>query len=321
VKPSRFEYVRASAVEEAVAVLAEHGDDAKVLAGGQSLVPLLNMRLAAPAVLVDVNPVAGLDEIRPDNGSVHVGSLVRQAACERSPVVRARLPLVAECLPSVGHFVTRNRGTVGGSLAHADAKAELPLALLCLGGAAVARSLRGERTVPAEELSVTHFTTSLAPDELLVDTIWPAAGDREAFAFEEFALRAGDYAIAMAGCAIRGASARVAVAGPFEAPYVFDAGDPAEAAETARAAAEPRDSLHASAAYQRHLVGLLAARVVQTAMARGQTPSRGRTGPVPGAGPRLDTDAGSSPPRGYPQGHDSTDHVPGTDPRTWPEGA
>jgi carbon-monoxide dehydrogenase medium subunit len=319
VKPSRFDYVRPSGVEEAIAVLAEHGDDAKVLAGGQSLVPLLNMRLAAPAVLVDVNRVPGLDGIAQDNGSVRVGALVRQAACERSHVVRAMLPLVAECLPSVGHVVTRNRGTVGGSIAHGDSKAELPLALLCLRGSVVAQSVRGARTIPAEELFVTHFTTSLAADELLVDTIWPAADPGASFAFEEFALRAGDYAIAMAGCALRGGTARVAVAGPFEAPHAFEAAAPAEAAETARAAAEARDTLHASAAYQRHLVGLLAARVVERAMSRGQAPGRAPTGHVPSQDPPSDGDPADASTAAQSPGHDPKGHVQGTDPGTWPE--
>jgi CO/xanthine dehydrogenase FAD-binding subunit len=319
VKPSRFEYVRPSAVEEAGAALAEHGDDAKVLAGGQSLVPLLNMRLAAPAVLVDVNRLPGLDGIAEDNGSVRIGALVRQAACERSPVVRAALPLVAQCLPSVGHVVTRNRGTIGGSIAHGDSKAELPLALLCLGGSVVARSVRGERTIPAEKLFVTHFTTSLAADELLVETVWPAAAPGESFAFEEFALRAGDYAVAMAGCALRGGTARVAVAGPFEAPYAFEAAAPAEAAETARAAAEARDTLHASAVYQRHLVGLLAARVVERAMSRGQTPGRGSTGHVTGRDRPSDGDPADASTAGHRTGHDPEGPVQGTDPRTWPE--
>ena len=275
-KPPRFEYIRPESVEEALAVLAEHGDAAKVLAGGQSLVPMLNMRLASPAVVVDVNRIPGLDGIAEVDGSVRAGTLVRQAAFEHSPVVRRRVPLVAECLPHVGHFVTRNRGTVGGSIAHADAKAELPLALLALGGAAVVRSHRGERTIPAGELFVTHYTTSLEPDELLVETLWPDRGP--GVAFEEFALRAGDYALAMAACALhveqrRVTHAVVTVGGPRDRPSVMKAGEllvgqeisPALARETgqaARAEVEPADSLHASAAYQRQLVGLLVERAV-----------------------------------------------------------
>ena len=283
-KPPRFEYVRPDSEEEALAVLAEHGDDAKVLAGGQSLVPMLNMRLASPGVVVDVNRIPGLDAIAVDNGLVRVGALVRQAAFERSPVVLRRLPLAAECVPYIGHFVTRNRGTVGGSIAHADAKAELPLALLALGGAAVVRSARAERAIPAEELFVTHYTTSLEPDELLVETVWPDRGS--GVAFEELALRAGDYALAMAACVLRAesgrvaearvAEARVAVAGPSDRPSVTAVGallaghEPTPelaraAGEAARSEVEPADTIHASAAYQRHLVGLLVERAVSRA--------------------------------------------------------
>lgn len=275
-KPPRFEYARPESLEDALAILAEHGDEAKPLAGGQSLVPMLNMRLANPGVLVDLNRIAGLDGIVEANGSVRAGALVRQSAFERSEVVRRRLPLAAQCLPCVGHFVTRNRGTVGGSIAHADAKAELPLVLLALGGSAVVRSVRGERTIPAEELFLTHYTTSLEPEELLVETIWPDLGPGAAF--EEFALRAGDYALAMAACVLRldgnrVAEARLAVAGPLERAAIVEtagllAGNELtaelarEVAEQARAQVEPIDSLHASAAYQRHLVGLLAERVL-----------------------------------------------------------
>jgi len=275
-KPPRFEYVRPESVEEALAVLAEHGDDAKVLAGGQSLVPMLNMRLASPGVVVDVNRIPDLDGIAEVDGAVRAGALVRQAAFERSDVVRRRLPLVAECLPHVGHFVTRNRGTVGGSIAHGDAKAELPLTFLAHGGTAVVRSARGERTIPAEELFVTHYTTSLEPDELLVATLWPDRG--AAVAFEEFALRAGDYALAMAACVLgaqdrRVTHAIVTVGGPHDRPSVMKAGDhligqevspslAREIGQAARAEVDPADSLHASAAYQRHLVGLLVERAV-----------------------------------------------------------
>jgi CO/xanthine dehydrogenase FAD-binding subunit len=231
-----------------------------------------------------VNRIPGLDGIAAEDGRVRIGALARQASCERSRLVRERLPLVADCLPSVGHFVTRNRGTIGGSIAHADAKAELPLALACLGGSAVVRSVRGERSLAAEELFVTHYTTSLEPDELLVETVWPAATPTDAFGFEEFALRAGDYALAMAGCALRDGRTRVAVGGPFESPLVLDlaGADPREAAARAVEEADPHDSLHASAAYQRHLVGLVVERAVERAVdrARGLTPGSG-----PGAWP------------------------------------
>jgi len=203
VKPVPLEYRRVESVEEAVSALAEGGPEAKVLAGGQSFVPMLNMRIARPTLLVDVNRVPGLDGIATENGHLRVGAMCRQRALERSALARERCPLLASCLPFVGHVATRNRGTVGGSIAHADAAAELPLALVALGGSAVAESPGGRRTIPADDLFVSYFTTALEPDELLVETVWPAARPGEGFAFEELALRHGDYALSMAACVLR----------------------------------------------------------------------------------------------------------------------
>jgi len=270
VKPAPFLYLRPESLDEALALLHEHGDEAKVLAGGQSLVPLLNMRLARPSVLVDLNRVLGLDRIEV-NGSVRVGALVRQRELEAVP-----LPLVAEAVPYVGHFVTRNRGTVGGSIAHADAAAELPLCLTVLGGSVVARSTAGEREVAAGEFFVTHFTTALRPDELVVETIWPSYGDGWGFAFEELAHRHGDFALSMAACALRVeagrvADARVGVGSVVERPTLLDIELSGEAvtADLAREVAqrvagtlEPFDTVHASAAYQRHLTGVLVERAL-----------------------------------------------------------
>ncbi len=275
-KPAPFEYLRPESVDEALAVLAEHGLDAKVIAGGQSLVPLLNMRFARPEVLVDVNRLPALDGIDEEQGSIRVGALVRQAAFEASPIVRARAPLAALCVPFVGHFVTRNRGTVGGSIAHADARAELPLVLTALGGAATVASTRGRRVIRAEELFVTHFTSALEPDELLLETVWPCGGPDWGFAFEEFALRRGDYALGMAACALcvrdgRVTEARLAIGATVDRPRLLDSTlegavvtQELARAVGARAAAsvDPVDSLHASAAYQRHLTGLVVERSV-----------------------------------------------------------
>ena len=274
-KPPPFRYVRPGSLDEALDVLSEHGEDAKVLAGGQSLVPLLNMRLARPGILVDVNRLEELDPVSEENGSLRVGATVRQNALELQ-----RVPLLTECLPHVGHFVTRNRGTVGGSVAHADASAELPLALATLRGSVVLASRRGRRTVAAEDFFVTHFTTALEPDELLVETIWPTDG--RATGFDEFALRHGDYALAMAGCALalaggRVTEARIVVGSVVDRPTPIDeagallAGtavddDAARAAGDAAArAVEPAESLHASTAYQRHLTRVVVERAVARA--------------------------------------------------------
>ncbi len=280
-KPPRFEYQRPETVDETLALLSEHGDDAKVLAGGQSFVPMLNMRLASPEVVVDVNRVPGLDLINAENGSIRAGALVRQRRFETADAVATTLPLVAEALPYVGHYVTRNRGTVGGSVAHADAKGELPLVLLTLGGAAVVAGKSGRRTIEANDLFVSHYTTTLEPDELLVETVWPTARPSAGSAFEEFALRRGDYAVAMAACALRiengrAAEVRVGIAGPTDRPLLSQAGSLVvgqvvdqellhSAAETARGEIEPIDTLHASAAYQRHLIGVLVERAVSRA--------------------------------------------------------
>lgn len=250
-KPAPFEYRRARSVEEAVALL---GDDAKVLAGGQSLVPLLNMRVVRPSLLVDVNRVPELQAVHA-NGSLRVGSAVRQA----DPRL-AEHPLLAECLPHVGHTATRNRGTVCGSIAHADAAAELPLALTVLGGSVVAASPRGRREIPAEDFFVTHFTTVLAPDELVVETVWPhEAGWR--YAFEELAQRHGDFALCSAAALARGDELRVALGAVVDRPTLLDV-DPDHPGESAAAQVEPWGNMHAPPEYQRHLVRVLVDRAV-----------------------------------------------------------
>src|SRR5581483_909855 len=170
-------------VEETLALLAEHGDEAKILAGGQSLVPLLNFRLARPERLVDVNGVGELDYLSSENGLVRIGALMRHAALERSAEVARRVPLLAQAVRLVGHVQIRNRGTVGGSVAHADPAAELPAAFAALGARFHARSQAGERSFDAAELFRTHLTTALRADELLteIEVPVPAAGTGYAF--------------------------------------------------------------------------------------------------------------------------------------------
>ena len=261
-KPAPFDYVRAEAVEEAVAALADHGGEAKVLAGGQSLVPALNMRLVRPAVLVDVNRIPGLDEVAPENGVIRVGALVRQA----DPRLRSH-PLLAEAIPHIGHVVTRNRGTVAGSLAHADSAAELPLCLTLLGGVVVARSARGIREIVADELFVSPYTTTLEPGELVVETRWPAPQEGWGYAFAEFAQRHGDYALCMAAAAARAGELRVAVGSVTARPTVLEV-DPDTPGQSAAAQVEPWGSVHASPAYLKHLVHVLVDRAVERARER-----------------------------------------------------
>jgi carbon-monoxide dehydrogenase medium subunit len=276
VKPPPLEYRRPESLEEALSLLAEGGWDAKALAGGQSLVPLLNLRLARPALLVDLNGLPGLDRIEEANGSLRVGALARQSDLERSPAAQLRCPLLAECLPLVGHFATRNRGTVGGSIAHADAAAELPVALVALGGSVVAESAAGRREIRAEDFFVTHFTTALEEGELVVETLWPKSGEGSGHAFEELAQRHGDYGLAMAACALRAESGavselRLALGAVAERPTLVETdlvgraidGEAAgEAGAAARAAVDPVPTVHASAEYLRHLAGVLAERAV-----------------------------------------------------------
>lgn len=258
-KPAPFRYVRAETIDEAVDALAAEGDDAKVLAGGQSLVPALNMRLVRPSVLVDVNHVGDLSGVVRENGSLAVGATARQAD--------ARLlahPLLAEVLPSVGHVVTRNRGTVCGSVAHADPAAELPLCLVLLGGAVRARSATGAREIPASEFFVSHFTTALEPGELVVETTWPLPEAGAGIGFCEVAQRRGDYALCMAGALVRGDELRVVVGSVVDRPTLLDV-DPERPGESAAAQVEPWGTVHASAAYLGHLVRVVIDRAVAQA--------------------------------------------------------
>jgi CO/xanthine dehydrogenase FAD-binding subunit len=275
-KPAPFEYVRAGSVDEALVALADGGEDAKPIAGGQSLVPALTMRLVRPSVLVDVNH-AGLDGITA-NGGVRIGATVRQAALAGDE--RAH-PLVRQALPFVGHFVTRNRGTIGGSIAHADGAAELPLCLAVLDGTVVAESGRGRREIAAADFFVTHFSTTLEPGELVVETVWPHARGGEESAFEELALRTGDFAQSMAAVVLGRADgivveARVGVGAVSDRPtrlaevealLVGSSGTEAAADAGALAArlVDPPSTTHASSGYLRSLTGTLVRRAIERA--------------------------------------------------------
>jgi carbon-monoxide dehydrogenase medium subunit len=270
VKPPAFDYVAARSLDEALAALADGGEDAKPIAGGQSLVPALNMRLVRPSRLVDLNR-AGLDHVDRADGAVRIGATVRQSALERDPHALDRLPLVRQALPHVGHVATRNRGTVGGSIAHADGGAELPLCLVALGGSVVADGPGGRREIPAAEFFVTHYQTTLQPGELLVETVWPEREERCAFA--ELSLRTGDYALAMV--AVCGST--VAVGAVSDRPTILDevgallgGGEPGEelareAGAVAAALVDPAGTIHASAAYLKELTGVLVERALRDA--------------------------------------------------------
>jgi CO/xanthine dehydrogenase FAD-binding subunit len=282
VKPAPFEYVRARTLDEALAALDV---DSKILAGGQSLVPMLNMRLARPARLVDINAIPGLDGVRarPDGG-LDVGALTRHTELLTTPLVRERAPLLAAAAAHIGHRAIRNRGTVGGSLAHADPAAELPAVLLALDAAVVIAGRGGRRHVPLAEFFVGLLTTALAPDEILVEIEIPgpaAAG----WGFAELARRAGDFAIAGVAGVVRMehgrcAGARLVAFGADDRPVRLRAaeaaaiGSPLGSDIAARVAAmsagdcHPPDDVHASADYRRHLVGVLTEQVLRDALAR-----------------------------------------------------
>jgi carbon-monoxide dehydrogenase medium subunit len=281
-KPSPLVYERPETVAEAVALLAAHGGEAKALAGGQSLMPLVNLRLAAPAVVVDLNGLPGLDGVVATEGELRVGALVRQRALERHDGAMAGCRLLAAALPHVGHVATRNRGTVGGSLAHADAAAELPVCLVALGGTVVVEGPAGRRRIPAATLFVTHLTSSLQPDEVLVEARFPLDAPGTGVGFEEVTMRHGDYGLAIVACVLRVRhgdvrTARIVAGAVADRPLSLDAaaaalvGGPLDdarldaAAEAARAAVDPLDGLHAPAAYRRHLVGVLVRRAARRA--------------------------------------------------------
>jgi carbon-monoxide dehydrogenase medium subunit len=254
VKPAPFAYVRPASLEEALAALDEGGDDAKPLAGGQSLVAALNMRLVRPSVLVDLAHT-GLDGVAREDGVLRVGATVTQRRLERHPDCP---PLVRAALRHVGHVATRNRGTVGGSIAHADGAAELCLCLAALDGVVVT----SRREVPAREFFVTHYTTVLEPGEVVTATRWPLR--EEPWAFEELALRAGDYALAMVAVA----GDAVAVGAVTDRPTILDGLDgaaPEEAGALAAGLVDPPGHLHAPPAYLRHVTGVLVERALRSA--------------------------------------------------------
>ena len=265
-KPRPFEYVRPDTADETLALLAEYGDDARILAGGQSLLPMLNLRLADPKVLIDIARIGELGAIADRGDFVEVGAAVTQSALMAWPQLAQKLPLLAKALPFVGHFQTRNRGTVCGSIAHADPSSELPLVLALLGGAVVLRSRRGERVLAADAFQKDMLTTARAPDELLAAVRFPViAGKGTAFA--EVARRHGDFAIiAVAAIADTRGAAQLGVGGLGGRPLVraID-GEAGQAVAAWAGQLEGYDDLHASAAMRRDIFRKLAPKVIEEA--------------------------------------------------------
>ncbi len=285
-KPASFRYVAASDVHEAVTLLSAHGDAAKLLAGGQSLVPMMNLRLSRPEILIDLNRISGADGITVEDGALRVGMLARQRAAERADVVRTRLPLLGEAISRIGHTQIRSRGTLVGSCCHADPSAEIPCVLLALDGFVRAQGPDGMRDIPAADFFLGYFQTALSPKEVATDLFFPLPAAGTGWAFLEFARRHGDFAIVAVSALLRlsasGEIERAALSlsgvGPAplrarraEALLLEKRPDGALFAQAAREASqeiEPADDVQASAGYRRQLAQTLVGRALQEALAR-----------------------------------------------------
>jgi CO/xanthine dehydrogenase FAD-binding subunit len=283
-KAAPFEYARAGSLAEACALLSEHGPDAKLIAGGQSLVPMMAMRLARPAYLVDVNDAADLQEIRADDQHVSIGAVVRQAKLEREAVIHAKLPLLQQALRWVGHVQTRNRGTAGGSMVHADPSAEIPLVAVTLGARLKLVSDSEETWMDAGEFFLAPLVTAIAPDQCLAELRFPVWREaRVGCSFQEISIRHGDFALASACAQVAldeaGRCTRAAIGIGGAGPVPISVADVAAelhgealdevyviaAANAAAAAVEPESDLHASAEYRRHLAEVLVAAALRAA--------------------------------------------------------
>jgi carbon-monoxide dehydrogenase medium subunit len=285
-KPAPFALFQPKTIDEALALLHSHGDEAKILAGGQSLVPLMNFRLAQPRNLIDLNRVEGLDQINFHDHTLSVGAMVRQRDIERSASIAERLPILREAIEQVGHPAIRNRGTVGGSLVHADPSAELPLLAVALDATFHLRSVRASRSVAAKDFYQGYLLTEIAPDELLVSIDFHLPPANCGWCCTEMARRHGDFAIVavavLFGCGRdrRIDFARIAVGGVGPAPLRITAAEDAllgelleielfrRAADIGAQSVEPPADIHASSSYRRHLTGVLVRRALATAVNR-----------------------------------------------------
>ena len=286
-KPPRFQYCAPRMLDEALTLLDQHGEDIKVLAGGQSFVPLLNMRLAGPAYIVDINHLSELHYIEPEDGYLAIGATVRQRQVERSALVQENHPLLVEVVKHIGHMQIRNRGTIVGSIAHADPAAELPALLICLNGEVVAQSSHGERIIKAEEFFTGYLSTALEPGEMLTEVRFPWIASQAGWAFMEFARRSGDYALVGAAAVVTPtaddhcSSAHIAYLGIAGSPVRGHAVENAlvgtalddAALDTAAGAArtlvsDDMSDVHATVEYRRVLTAELTRRVLQAAWQR-----------------------------------------------------
>jgi 2-furoyl-CoA dehydrogenase FAD binding subunit len=266
-KPRPFDYARPDTVDEALAILAEHGDDARILAGGQTLLAMLNLRVVEPAVLVDITRIPEFDVIQEVDGKIEVGAAVTQNRLLAWPALAQKLPLLAAALPFVGHFQTRNKGTVCGSVAHADPTSEIPLSLAVLEGEVVLRSRKGTRVLAASEFQQGMLATARAADELIAAVRFPVV--RGGVAFREVARRHGDFAIVgVAALAVGANDIRIGVAGMADRPAVrrIDASGIKDAIERLAWELEGYEDIHASARMRRDLLRRIGPVVVEEAI-------------------------------------------------------
>lgn len=274
-KPAPFAYKKARSLDEAVALLGEH-KDARLLAGGQSLIATLNMRLSAPSMLIDINGIGGLDGIAEKDGAVEIGALVRHVQAERSDTIAKLVPLIARAMPHIGHAAIRNRGTLGGSIAFADPAAELPACLMALDGEVEATGPRGKRTIKAQDFFKGLFETALGPQELLTAIHIPAATKDTRVGFAELARRHGDYAIVGLAASARGdgkglTNVRLSFFGVGDTPSRARKAETALESGNVDAAVaaldlEPHDDVIATAATKKHLAAVLLRRVAKQLM-------------------------------------------------------
>ncbi len=267
-KPHPFDYVRADTIAEAAELLGEHGEAARVLAGGQSLLAMLNLRLLEPTVLIDITRIPELATIREVGGKIEVGAAVTQNRLLAWPGLAEKLPFIAAALPHVGHFQTRNKGTVCGSIAHADPSSELPLSLAMLQGEVVLRSRRGVRTLPASEFQLGMLTTARNPDEFISAVRFPVQTTRRV-AFREVARRHGDFAIVAAGAIADGNKVRLGVGGMTGSPAIRELSAGIDLADAMNALAwelEGYEDIHASSRMRRDLLRRIGPAVIQEAL-------------------------------------------------------
>ncbi|MGD6875693.1 FAD binding domain-containing protein [Bacillus infantis] len=285
-KPAKFDYHSPNNLTDALNLIEEAGFDGKIIAGGQSLVPIMNMRLAAPECLIDINGLNELDFIEGEGDMLKIGAMTRQSRVETSSLVKEKCGLLSEAIPFIGHVQTRNRGTFGGSIVHADPSAEIPLSLIALGGSLKIASIDDTREVNAEDFFITYLTTDIMPAEILTEIHIPSIAERSGYAFTEVARRHGDFALVAAACQLtlddmdKVTSARLALGGVEAVPLLIKDLDEIligekltdallkKVTEVVEECVEPESDLHASAAYRYQLAKVLASRALKQAYQR-----------------------------------------------------